>query len=348
MLALLLALGPQGTQPFYPHFHGRRVALLDVEVVWHFGFDPDFGDASRPLGRNELRAIATPATATVPSAFDVAAPGVAGRRGTGFYRARFELTPGRHARLRFAACSFYCRVFVDAVDLKQHRSGGYTPFWVDVPPSNSSQRDLLVMADNRFSKQTAPVHTGGDFYEYGGLTRSVLLHELLPGPHIESLDAVPVGMDRVEIRLAVTTDETADPMGVMTSATIRFDDQQTAAWVGQVGPSGRVSVELTVPAPQQWTLWTEGTPALHTVSVLLGSGDGATARFGLRQLSVSSEGQLQLNGAFVKLRGFNRHTMAPDTGSALTLAQVRGPWVRRLQLAIPPSIVAFFCPGDHP
>lgn len=94
--------------------------------------------------------------------------------------------------------------------------------------------------------------------------------------------------------------------------------------MGEVGASGSLQLPLTVPGAMPWTLWTEGRPSLHTVGVSLESGDAAIARFGLRQLSVSADGRLRLNGAHVKLRGFNRHTAAPDTGSALSLDQVRG------------------------
>eukprot|EP01050_Picozoa_sp_SAG11_P010027 SAG11_NODE_985_length_6288_cov_53.468972_4_plen_120_part_00 len=38
------------------------------------------------------------------------------------------------------------------------------------------ENELFVLADNRFNQTTAPMHTGGDFWHYGGLTRSVELH----------------------------------------------------------------------------------------------------------------------------------------------------------------------------
>ena len=45
-----------------------------------------------------------------------------------------------------------------------------------MPASNATaERELVVLADNRFNKTTAPTHTGGDFYMYGGLTRPVVL-----------------------------------------------------------------------------------------------------------------------------------------------------------------------------
>eukprot|EP01045_Picozoa_sp_COSAG04_P041794 COSAG04_NODE_12882_length_630_cov_1.261770_2_plen_71_part_01 len=50
------------------------------------------------------------------------------------------------------------------------------PFSLVVPKSDKAQRTLLVAANNDFNKTTAPTHTGGDFYNYGGITRNVLLH----------------------------------------------------------------------------------------------------------------------------------------------------------------------------
>jgi beta-glucuronidase len=47
-----------------------------------------------------------------------------------------------------------------------------------VPPSSSETRELLVLADDRFNSTTAPTHTGGDFWNYGGITRDVILHEV--------------------------------------------------------------------------------------------------------------------------------------------------------------------------
>ena len=56
-------------------------------------------------------------------------------------------------------------------------------FALDVPAaaSASAKRELFVLADNRFNRTTAPMHTGGDFWHFGGLMRSVELHTL-PAP----------------------------------------------------------------------------------------------------------------------------------------------------------------------
>lgn len=120
----------------------------------------------------------TPFGASVPSSVDAVIPGVLGRRGVAMYRRTFQQKGP--VRLQFMGCSFYCRVFVDGKEVGEHRAGGFVPWWLDVAPSGmeTATRELFVLVDNRFNRTTAPVHTGGDFWHYGGLVRSVLLHDL--------------------------------------------------------------------------------------------------------------------------------------------------------------------------
>ena len=120
----------------------------------------------------------TPFGASVPSSVDAVIPGVLGRRGVAMYRRTFQQKGP--VRLQFMGCSFYCRVFVDGKEVGEHRAGGFVPWWLDVAPSGkeTATRELFVLVDNRFNRTTAPVHTGGDFWHYGGLVRSVFLHDL--------------------------------------------------------------------------------------------------------------------------------------------------------------------------
>ena len=75
MAAIAITLAATA-QPFYPKFSHRGVTVLDGD--WSFGFTDSFGDALRPFSPSS---ISTPNLETVPSAFDVAEPGVPGRRG---------------------------------------------------------------------------------------------------------------------------------------------------------------------------------------------------------------------------------------------------------------------------
>ena len=200
MLLLVAALLPRA-QPFFPRYPTRNVSVLDGE--WAFGYYPDF---NRTLDLIDTAAIKTPETVLVPSSFDVAAPGVLGRRGTAFYRRTFHLPGGNPGRLHFAACSFFCRVWVDGIDLGAHYGGGYVPFWIDVPMKwAKSTREVLVLVDNRFNQTTAPVHTGGDFYMYGGITRSVMVHTL-PSPnepYVDFVGVTPLNLTHVNVSVVL-------------------------------------------------------------------------------------------------------------------------------------------------
>eukprot|EP00536_Pseudo-nitzschia_multiseries_P002780 jgi/Psemu1/236028/estExt_Genewise1.C_380117 len=200
--------------------------------------DPDL-DVSR---------IATLERVPVPSTIEVLVdpehgylPGYMGHRGVAVFRTAF-VTPlaasrgngdgngnGNGGRLQLQACSFYCRVWVNGIEVGDHTAGGYVAWWLDVPPSvlkrgqRMSQRqryrqrqrtkqrmpplpsshgtaadtdthtddgpdptasvlrhELVVLVDNRFNATTAPMHTGGDFWHYGGILRSVEWHDRPP------------------------------------------------------------------------------------------------------------------------------------------------------------------------
>jgi beta-glucuronidase len=175
-----------GAPRYWPKYGlDREVKLLDGS--WNFGFidgwDSGFDSMSKAFSPG--RAL-TPNKTTVPSCMDVVAggaPGYLGPRGVGMYRTTFASTAaGAPLRLQFQSCSFYCRVWVNGKEVGDHLAGGYVAFSLDVPAHvltpNGGANDLFVLADNRFNATTAPMHTGGDFWHYGGLTRSVELHTL--------------------------------------------------------------------------------------------------------------------------------------------------------------------------
>lgn len=191
LVPLLLAAAtasPQfapGAPRYWPKFGGNRlVTLLDGE--WDYGLyaSPDgtaaqFAfDSMDPHFSPHATTAATPNKTAVPGCMDLVAggaPGYLGPRGVAMYRTSFA-SPKESApmRLQFQACSFYCRVWVNGKEIGDHRAGGYVAFHLDVPEdalaeSAAGRNELFVLADNRFNQTTAPLHTGGDFWHYGGL-----------------------------------------------------------------------------------------------------------------------------------------------------------------------------------
>lgn len=355
----------------YPHL-SRRVLTLDGR--WAFGWlGPNVSDvtALAPSG------LPTPLVTVVPSSFDLLAyPGkgasLAGARGTALFRTTVTTNPNTLAKLRFGACGFYCAVFVDGVRVGEHGGNGYTSFWVGgVPPSPNATRLLEVLADNRFNSTYAVLHGYvDDWYQYGGLYRSVEWHELGPADTatvaIQAVDVLVVDARRGSVtarvrlhdatetsRLPVVPARGVDPpryaprhrgngghgLTSLTSLpssvnlTVSFDRGPATAYANvEVDAHGvAVLVGLSVPSP---TLWGEGTPNMHTLTVTVtgssngpvpsaqGSGDALTDRFGLRTFTPcpNSNGTgtvLCLNGSPVKLLGYGRHDTSPSLGHAL-------------------------------
>ena len=336
MFTAVALLCGTSAQPFYPKYGGSRI-VSSLNGEWSFGFDAAFEDALRPLDPSSVK---TPETASVPSAFDVTRPGLLGRRGTAFYRRSFSLQPHSRGLLHFAACSFFCRVWVDGAEVAQHFAGGYVPFWAEVPPSASANRTLVVLSDNRFNGTTAPVHTGGDFYMFGGLTRDVILHALPPsGAYVAFLGVLPLNTTHVNVSVELSG-------GIAGAARERvllsFDQYGTTAATLLAPPSGGVRVtagHIAVPMPKAWS---PASPHLHTLTAAVASSsDAATARFGLRTIGVTPTGRFKLNGAALFLHGVNRHTMTAPSGSALSLSEVED------DVALLKSLNANYVRGAH-
>lgn len=323
------AARPASARPsmgFWPEYEGgRRVQLLDGE--WRYGLHA-VGEASFDSTSSALdvsRAELTPNATAVPSGMDVVPPGSMGPRGVAMYRRNFTQRRGP-ARVQFNACGFYCRVFVDGAEVGEHRAGGYVGFFLDVPSvERETVRELFVLADNRWNRTTAPLHTGGDFWHYGGLFRSVLLHDLpaagaAPWPWrayaLPAADGYRQGV--VDLTVMLTDPVYSGPVEL----NIAFDNGSSQA-LRAVAEHGAVELPgLRVPSPRLWSLQD---PQLHTVHVLSAGGDGIVERFGLRWWGVDEPtSRLTLNGEVVKLHGWNHHTEWPGTGPSPTDGQLDG------------------------
>eukprot|EP00899_Mesostigma_viride_P018527 jgi/Mesvir1/26676/Mv20458-RA.3 len=228
------------------------------------------------------------------------------------------------ARWQPPSCG-HCQVFVNNVFIGDHRIGGYSPFWLALPASVTSagatsrphagargtktsapnasgttSLELLVVVDNRFNTTLAPTFTGGDFYFYGGITRSVALHELPPvtltsHAYIHQVATftrdVAAGLADVTVWLrrpcmgtgagnhhqmaacppsaTQYSTATASPAASSVWLLLEWDARPSSRLIarGAVDADGRVVLRgLRVPGATAWSL---ESPNLHTLSVSL-------------------------------------------------------------------------------
>jgi beta-glucuronidase len=107
------------------------------------------------------------------------------------------------------------------------------------------------------------------------------------------------------------------------AVTTQFDEAESQRHACQVAEGGQAVLALRVPAPR---VWSPESPALHTLRVVVeaksgGACDDAVVRFGLRRIEARA-GALWLNGAPLKLRGYNRHEWHPNFGPCTPVLQM--------------------------
>ncbi|MDP0495272.1 MAG: glycoside hydrolase family 2 TIM barrel-domain containing protein [Verrucomicrobiota bacterium JB024] len=259
----------------------------------------------------------------VPSAFDATVK-YPGKRGVALYRRTFFVESGRECLLSFGAISMWSRVYVDGACLIENACG-YAPVHVEVPSCQKYQRELLVLVDNRFNFEQAPMHEPFfDFYQYGGIIRGVSLR-ILPesGPWIRAVRVTPgeeyaKGLVHVDLEIEMR--------GEVDALSLHYSCDG-----GDISPVGshsellarNLKFDLIVPNPR---LWSPLTPHLHVIEFVLVTAervvsDRQCVRFGLRQIK-AREGRLWLNGEALILKGYNRHEWHPNYGPSTPTSQM--------------------------
>lgn len=318
----------------FPRYPDRVVSVLSGE--WDFTFD-----ASYDVTKSTAIGFSFESKQQVPGAWDAAwGTNLQYKRGTGAYRQTVQISARQPAALHFAACSMFCRVYVDGVLLANHTAGGYTPFWVSVPASEKEDRELVVVSSNIFSEDLTPTHRNYyDFYQYGGLIREVSLH-VLPSdaPHIGPVEVTPLpgntgapdGRVDVCVRLLTPASEPV-ALGTPVQLTLTWDDAPAGSVYNVVADYNGTArlAGLQVPRHKVWDPSPE-TPRplpLHRLKVAVGtntaSSDSSEVRFGLRTLATQGR-DILVNGQPLKLKGVNRHDLYPNQGPVLTTEQLRG------------------------
>ncbi|WPJ96932.1 glycoside hydrolase family 2 TIM barrel-domain containing protein [Coraliomargarita algicola] len=277
-----------------------------LDGIWDFLFLGDVDlDACAPESLRDWTKTG------VPSAFD-ATPDLAGKRGVAAYRRRLSIPAGHSAKLSFGAVSMRCRVFVDGVCLREHACG-YAPFGLELEASDDSERELVLLVDNRFDFEHTPMHEPYfDFYQYGGILRSVML-QVFPDtkPSIDWVKVAPTERYRDgEVSLHIgLRGAVSDSMTLL----IAWDHGNEQSYTGTI-IDGEITLTARVPNP---SLWSPESPLLHAVHVRIKDESHASgsqqARFGLRWIE-AREGALWLNGEQLQLRGYNRHEWHPNFG----------------------------------
>jgi beta-glucuronidase len=230
-----------------------------------------------------------------------------------WYERSFTYHKPAHVRtfLHFSAANYQSRAWLNGKKLGEH-VGGFTPFDFEVTDQIADgENNIVVEVDNTRHADGVPA-LKTDWWNYGGLTRSVKLVEV-PETFIENYF----------VQLAKGKPDTIEGW-------VQFSGKTYPHEVTIEIPEIKVKQSATIDAsgraefrfPAHLRLWSPEDPRLYQV-VISGEGDSVTDQIGFRTIETRGT-QILLNGKPTFLRGISMHEEAPfRSGRAFSEADDR-------------------------
>lgn len=221
--------------------------------------------------------------------------------GTLWYERDFQVHPKKGMRyfLHFGAVNYEAFVSVNDHKVGVH-AGGFTPFEFEITSLLHEGKNFLVIkVDNTRKKANVPTDNF-DWWNYGGITRSVNLVEM-PGTFIRDYEVQLAPRDLHRLKGYVQLD------GANLSGKIQIQIPE-AGWQTSlfVNKEGRATFSLPV---KNLEYWSPDHPKLYKV-ILSTPGDTVTDRIGFRTIQTRGT-QILLNDKPVFLRGICLHDENP-------------------------------------
>lgn len=214
----------------------------------------------------------------------------------------YDLKEGRRLFVYFGAVNYLCNVYLNGGRLGDH-VGGFTPFNFEITERVKETDNFLVLRVNNMREPEGVPTINTDWWNYGGVTRRVLLIET-PGTFVRDYF----------IQLENGSDSRI-------AGWVQLDGPDRASRTVSVGipelnvkedfvtdKEGRAEVELNA-SPERWE---PGHPKLYDVGIESGE-DRITDRIGFRTIESTGD-DILLNGKPVFLRGICIHEEAPLRG----------------------------------
>jgi beta-glucuronidase len=233
----------------------------------------------------------------------------------------YERKPGTRVFIHVGAANYRSQVWLNGKKVCEHE-GGFTPFDCEVGEVlNEGENYVVIAVDNTRLADGIPTQQT-DWWNYGGLTREVLLVEV-PEQFIDDFDLhLKRGSQNIIEGWVHIEGGLPDAQ-----ITVRIPELNVAE-TGKVGVDGRATFSFEA---RELERWSPDHPRLYRVHLRAGQ-DDLEDEMGFRTIEVRGT-EILLNGSPVFLRGVSIHAEAPyRTGRACNDEDMRillG-WVREL------------------
>ncbi len=211
---------------------------------------------------------------------------------------RKEQRGGKRTLLYFGAVNYEAYVYVNG-QLAGHHEGGFTPFNFDVTDLlQDGDNVVIVKVDNKRRAAHVPTLIF-DWWNYGGITRDVLLAEVNP-VYIENYSLQLTNLKTKELSFSAQLNhKEADKEITLSIPELRIKKTFKTNAEGIVHSS-----QFTVHSPQL-KLWSPESPILYKVEIQMGD-EVIRDEIGFRTIETRGK-QILLNGKPVYLRGISIH-----------------------------------------
>ena len=210
----------------------------------------------------------------------------------------YRRKPGTRLFLYFGAANYLTHVYLNGEKIGVHE-GGFTPFHFDITDRVKDGANFVIVRVNDDRKPENVPTVNSDWWNYGGITRDVLLVEtpetyvddyrldLAPGKYNELAGYVQLNQAKQGQTVTLAIPE------LKVKETLTTDARGRAAFSLKAKP----------------TLWTPEQPKLYDVSLSCGE-ETLADRIGFRRIETQGKSIL-LNGKKTFLRGIAIHEEAP-------------------------------------
>lgn len=212
------------------------------------------------------------------------------------------------AYLYFEAVNYEAMVYLNGEKLGEHK-GGYTPFQFDVTGKlKQGENFVVVKVDNKRKREAIPT-INTDWWNYGGITRSVHLITV-PKKHITDyyvqLDKGNTGL--IEGWVVVKNVKDGDEV------IVSIPELKKTITTKVSDGKGSFSIKAKP------VLWSPSNPKLYEVNLSIGS-EKITDQIGFRTIETQGS-KIVLNGETIFLKGISIHEEAPfKTGRVVSIEE---------------------------
>lgn len=311
LCAMMMALLPEknGAQELITNVYGRDIKLLNgkwnaIVDQYDQGVRMEIFKNRKPEGKTDFYEYSFDGAKrlNVPGDWNSQSEELQRYEGTVWYQRTFDVALNKYKRylLYFAGVSSRCNVYLNGNKIATHE-GSFTPFQVDVTKMLDDGRNLLVVEVNNSRRVNAIPAMAFDWWNYGGITRDVMLVEL---------------NDVYVSQYSLTLDRKhRDVIHVNASLSLPIDNEKIVLQIPELGKKvsmltgrdGKACADVKVNNLQRWS---PDNPKLYAVTLTFRD-DEVSEDIGFRNIDVSEE-KVFLNGKEIFLRSVSFHEEIPQ------------------------------------